>query len=40
MSSIGQNIIHDLRYDIFKHLQELPFPTLTISPTAKSRSVW
>ena len=35
MSSIGQNIIHDLRYDIFKHLQELPFSYFDDKPHGK-----
>ena len=26
MSRIGQNIVHEIRSDIFNHLQELPFP--------------
>lgn len=35
MSSIGQNIIHDLRYDIFRHLQELPFSYFDDKPHGK-----
>ncbi len=32
---IGQNIIHSLRYDIFKHLQELPFSYYDDKPHGK-----
>ncbi len=32
---IGQQIIHDLRYDIFKHLQELPFSYYDDRPHGK-----
>lgn len=35
MSSIGQNIIHDLRSDIFGHLQELPFSYFDDKPHGK-----
>lgn len=35
MSSIGQNIIHDLRKDIFCHLQELPFSYYDDKPHGK-----
>lgn len=35
MSEIGQNIIHDIRYDIFKHLQELPFSYYDDRPHGK-----
>ena len=35
MSSIGQSIIHDLRADIFKHLQELPFSYFDDKPHGK-----
>lgn len=32
---VGQSIIHDLRYDIFKHLQELPFSYYDERPHGK-----
>lgn len=35
MSVIGQNIIHDLRYDLFCHLQELPFSYYDDRPHGK-----
>ena len=35
MNRIGQNIIHDLRYDIFAHLQELPFSYFDDKPHGK-----
>ena len=35
MSSIGQNIVHDLRSDIFRHLQELPFSYYDDKPHGK-----
>lgn len=35
MSVIGQNIVHDLRYDIFEHLQELPFSYYDDRPHGK-----
>ena len=35
MSIIGQNIIHDLRYDLFCHLQELPFSYYDDKPHGK-----
>lgn len=35
MTKVGQNIIHDLRYDIFYHLQELPFAYYDERPHGK-----
>ena len=35
MSSIGQNIVHDLRSDIFCHLQKLPFSYYDDRPHGK-----
>ncbi len=35
MSVIGQNIVHDLRSDIFKHLQKLPFSYYDDRPHGK-----
>lgn len=35
MSSIGQNIVHDIRSDIFCHLQELPFSYYDDRPHGK-----
>lgn len=35
MSVVGQNIVHDIRYDIFKHLQELPFSYYDDRPHGK-----
>ena len=35
MNLIGQQIIHDLRYDIFSHLQELPFSYYDDRPHGK-----
>lgn len=35
MSVIGQNIVHDIRADIFKHLQELPFSYYDDRPHGK-----
>lgn len=35
MTKVGQNIIHDLRYDIFYHLQELPFSYYDERPHGK-----
>lgn len=35
MSVIGQNIVHDLRSDIFRHLQELPFSYYDDRPHGK-----
>lgn len=35
MSVIGQNIVHDIRRDIFKHLQELPFSYYDDRPHGK-----
>lgn len=35
MTRVGQNIVHDLRYDIFKHLQELPFSYYDDRPHGK-----
>ncbi|MDD5937322.1 MAG: ABC transporter ATP-binding protein [Clostridiales bacterium] len=35
MSVIGQNIIHDIRTDIFEHLQELPFSYYDDRPHGK-----
>lgn len=35
MSVIGQNIVHDIRQDIFKHLQELPFSYYDDRPHGK-----
>ena len=32
---IGQQIIHDLRYDIFRHLQDLPFSYYDNRPHGK-----
>lgn len=34
-TAIGQNIIHDLRYDVFYHLQELPFSYYDDKPHGK-----
>lgn len=35
MSVIGQNIVHHIRYDIFSHLQELPFSYYDDRPHGK-----
>lgn len=35
MSTVGQNIIHDLRADLFKHLQKLPFTFYDSRPHGK-----
>ena len=35
MSTVGQNIIHDLRADLFEHLQELPFTFYDSRPHGK-----
>ena len=35
---VGQSVIHQLRTDIFCHLQGFPSPTMTTGPTGKSRS--
>ena len=35
MSVIGQDIVHDIRYDIFCHLQELPFSYYDDRPHGK-----
>lgn len=35
MTKVGQDIIHDLRYDIFYHLQELPFSYYDERPHGK-----
>ena len=35
MTQVGQNIVHDLRYDIFTHLQELPFSYYDERPHGK-----
>lgn len=35
MTRVGQNIVHDIRYDIFKHLQELPFAYYDERPHGK-----
>lgn len=35
MSVIGQNIVHDIRQDIFRHLQELPFSYYDDRPHGK-----
>ncbi len=35
MTQVGQNIVHDLRYDIFTHLQELPFSYYDDRPHGK-----
>lgn len=35
MTKVGQNIIHDIRYDIFYHLQELPFAYYDERPHGK-----
>ena len=34
-NQIGQQIIHDMRYDIFEHLQELPFSYYDVRPHGK-----
>ena len=34
-NQIGQQIIHDMRYDIFEHLQELPFSYYDDRPHGK-----
>ena len=35
MTQVGQNIIHTIRFDIFKHLQELPFSYYDERPHGK-----
>lgn len=35
MTKVGQDIVHDLRYDIFYHLQELPFSYYDERPHGK-----
>ena len=35
MSEVGQNIVHDLREDLFKHLQKLPFSYYDDRPHGK-----
>lgn len=35
MSEVGQNIVHDLRADLFKHLQKLPFSYYDDRPHGK-----
>ena len=35
MTVVGQNIVHDLRADLFKHLQELPFSYYDSRPHGK-----
>ena len=35
MTQIGQDIVHSIRYDIFKHLQELPFAYYDERPHGK-----
>lgn len=35
MAKVGQDIVHDLRYDIFHHLQELPFSYYDERPHGK-----
>jgi ATP-binding cassette subfamily B protein len=35
MSIVGQNIIHDIREDLFKHLQKLPFSYYDDRPHGK-----
>lgn len=35
MAKVGQNIVHDLRFDIFRHLQELPFSYYDDRPHGK-----
>ena len=35
MTQIGQDIVHSIRYDIFKHLQELPFSYYDERPHGK-----
>lgn len=35
MTRVGQNIVHDLRYDIFSHLQKLPFSYYDERPHGK-----
>lgn len=35
MTQIGQNIVHSIRYDIFEHLQELPFSYYDERPHGK-----
>jgi len=35
MTNVGQNIIHTIRYDIFNHLQELPFSYYDERPHGK-----
>ena len=41
MSVIGQNIVHDIRYDIFCHLQGTSiFPIMMTDHMEKFRCVW
>lgn len=35
MTGVGQNIIYDIRYDLFKHMQELPFAYYDSRPAGK-----
>lgn len=35
MTGVGQNIIYDIRYDLFKHMQELPFSYYDSRPQGK-----
>ena len=35
MTKVGQNIVHDIRYDIFVHLQKLPFSYYDERPHGK-----
>ena len=35
MTQVGQNVIHEIRYDIFAHLQELPFSYYDERPHGK-----
>ena len=35
MTAVGQNIIYDIRYDLFKHMQELPFAYYDSRPQGK-----
>jgi ATP-binding cassette subfamily B protein len=35
MTKVGQNVVHEIRYDIFKHLQELPFTYYDERPHGK-----
>jgi ATP-binding cassette subfamily B protein len=40
MVSVGQSIIHDIRLDMFRHLQQLPFSYFDNRPTGRSWCGW